>query len=64
MIKLCVILIFIGGIWYIDYNTLQIENSTNNNYEAFDQISQKELSDQKIKFEQKMKEFDNLIFKK
>lgn len=63
--KLLLILSCIASIWYIDYQTMEIEKQAQElqNYSAFESITQDELTDQKKQFEEKMKEFDLLINK-
>lgn len=57
--KALIILWCIISVWYIDYNTNQIEKQIDNPFET---ITQEELLFQKNKFENQMKTFDDLIF--
>ena len=64
--KILIILSCIASIWYIDYQTMEIEKKAQElqNYNTFESITKSELDLEKEKFEKQMKEFDNLIFNK
>ena len=59
--KLLLILSCIASVWYIDYQTMEIEKKALKieNWPIF--VTQDELDFQRKKFEEKMKEFDLLI---
>lgn len=62
--KLLLILSCIASVWYIDYQTMEIEKQTQElqNYDAFESITQDELDLERKKFEEKMKEYDKLLW--
>lgn len=63
-LKIIIILICIASVWYIDYQTMEIEKQAQEmqNYSAFESITQDELDFQRKKFEEKMKEYDKLLW--
>ena len=60
--KLLLILSCIASVWYIDYQTMEIEKKALQieNWPIF--VTQDELDFQRKKFEEKMKEYDKLLW--
>lgn len=60
--KLLLILSCIASVWYIDYQTMEIEKKALQieNWPIF--VTQDELDLERKKFEEKMKEYDKLLW--
>ena len=60
--KLLLILSCIASVWYIDYQTMEIEKKALEieNWPIF--VTQDELDLERKKFEEKMKEYDKLLW--